>query len=156
MTYWTTCTRTLWTETITKSEAGSALLLLHTGPPLCVCHLCYKYQYFTKSCIHSPPDCLNKQTCHFTLVPLHFHCTWTPSSNRSPQVSLIFYARFLDWVGFIIRNKDAFLEGILTLCETLQVGAIFVDNMQIFSPPTFFFIFYFWPLPVSYNKYLSA
>ena len=124
-----------------SQKPAQLLLLLHTGPPLCVCHLCYKYQYFTKSCIHSPPDCLNKQTCHFTLVPLHFHRTWTPSSKRSPQVSLIFYARFLDWVGFIIGNEDAFLERILTHCETLQVGAIFVDNMQIFSPPTFFFHF---------------
>ena len=88
------------------------------------------------------------------LPPHHFLCTWRLTSKWSPQVSLTFDTRLLDWVGFIIEKKDAFLERILTHCKTLQVGAIFVDNMQIFSPPTFFFLFYLWPLPVSYCKYV--
>ena len=48
----------------------------------------YKYQYFTKPCIHLPLDLLNRWTCHFTLAPLHFRRNWRPTLKRSPQVGL--------------------------------------------------------------------
>ena len=70
------------------SEANSAFIII-MYQPTSVCTLALlKILIFAKVRIHLLLDFLNKQTCHFTLVPLHFYCNWKPTLKRSPQISL--------------------------------------------------------------------